>query len=157
MNNIESTRLYYIELGKLAVSLFEKIQRREQIEYHRIKLWGGSIRYVSPGSESTLMSVVEQYSPSTALLVIQERPEYVYLTYNECIYDGKEYRHSDFDLDNDFFSLSTVYSMEVLKVLTLGSFIYKELCKDIEQMVLFDIPMIENYYQYLMKEYGSAY
>lgn len=157
MNDIESTRLYYIELGKFALSLFEKIQRREKIEKYRLKFCGGSTRYITPDEESTLMSLVEQYNPSFASFVIQHRSEFVYLTYNECIHGGEKYVHNNFDLENDFFSLSTVYSMEVLKVLTLGSFIYKPLCADIENMVLFDIPMLEYYYSYLMKEYGSAY
>ncbi len=157
MSEIESTRLHYIELGKFSLSLVQKMKRREPIENYNIKFFGGSARYVVPPVGKTMLSLVEQYSPRVASTAIERNYNYCYVTYNECIYYGKIYEHSDYDIQNDFFALSTIHNFEVLKVLTLGSIIYKELCKDIESMVLLDFIMIESYYQYLIKEYGSAY
>jgi len=157
MNNIELTRLHNNELALFAHSLFHSLHDRKEIEKYVIKRWGGTLRYVAPPDGMTLLGTVEQHNPSLGLYALSGRPEYCYITYEESLYLDKNYKHSDFNISEDFFSMSTMYDMQVLKVLYFSEYIKKELTKDKEQMVLINIVMIENYYQYLMTEYGNAY
>lgn len=157
MNDIEAIRILYDNLGRFSISLLEKILRSEKIENYNISRFGGSVRYVVPPDGRTLFSVVDNYQPSIASSVIEDRLEYCYITYDECLYGSNRYKHQE-NIGEDFFSLSTVYDLNVLKVMYIGSYLYHRICStNIEQMVLVDIDMIESYYQYLIKEYGSAY
>lgn len=143
MNNIESTRVYYNELAKFTLSLYGSLSRRENIENYNINYFGSSVRYVVPPDGKCMLSLVDNYQPDIASSVIEDRLEYCYITFDECLYGKEKFKHQDYNIDEDFFSLSTVYDLNVLKVIYIGSYIQEPICStNIEQMLLIDIVMV---------------
>lgn len=144
MNNEKLFNLEYCtELSNLALQVYNSLIKGTELNYYVFEGDEYYSSYIHKDIKRPLIKIVNTYWLSSAMNAIRGRNDYAYISKYECIYSDNIYKHSNYNINEDFFALSLVHNNDTMKYLHISS----SLCKYLDnEMILINLELLEKIY-----------